>query len=161
MTQKWLVLLHIVGVVLFFSNTFAALFWMLRAARSRDGAVIAHTFRTLMDTDRLITPLSVVLIVVTGIMASIRGGFGLLSTGWILWSTIALLASGVIFVSRLLPLQTKIARWTREAAAHNPFDWDRYRIESFQWAIWAFLSMAASFVGLVLMVLKPDLPALG
>jgi uncharacterized membrane protein len=155
-----LVLLHILGVILFFSNAVAAFFWQWRAHRSRDTAVIAHTFRTLMASDRWITPIAVVIILSTGIAASLRSGLNLLSTGWIFWSLIVFLASGLTFGARVLPLQRDLARWTSQPTAETGFDWRRYRREVRRWSLWAHLSILLALAAVVLMVLRPELAGL-
>ncbi|MBZ0114436.1 MAG: DUF2269 domain-containing protein [Thermoanaerobaculia bacterium] len=145
---------------LFFSNALAAFFWKWRATVSGEPTVIAHTFRTLMTSDRWITPAAVVLLMTSGIAAALRSGLGLLSTGWILWSLVSLLLSGVLFTVRVLPLQRDLARWTTRSSTSGSFDWVRYRAEARRWSTWAHLSILSAFVALLLMLLRPGLPGL-
>ncbi len=160
MTSRLLLLLHVGGAVLFFSNAVAAFFWKHRASRSGRPQVVAHTFAGLMTADRWVTPIAVVTIVGSGIALAVRTGLGLLSTGWILWSLGSFLISGALFLLRVLPLQSRLASWT--AADPEPtFDWRRYRREARRWSFWAHLSIGAAFLALALMVLRPDLPGLG
>jgi uncharacterized membrane protein len=84
----------------------------------------------------------------------------LLSTGWIFWSLIVFLASGLTFGARVLPLQRDLARWTSQPTAETGFDWRRYRREVRRWSLWAHLSILLALAAVVLMVLRPELAGL-
>jgi uncharacterized membrane protein len=157
---RLLVFVHLLGVVLFFSNAVAAVFWKGRAERSGDPRLVAHAFASLMVADRWLTPLSVGLLLGGGIGAAAAAGLPLLGTGWILWSSVAFLVSGLAFAVGALPRQRRLAAWTAGAGGDG-FDWPRYRREARRWGHWAHLSLLAAAVAFVLMVLRPELPALG
>lgn len=157
-----LLLVHLLGTVTFFSNVVAALFWQQRAARSREPAVVAYVFRTLNAGDLWITPISVVLLLASGVGLALLGGLPLLATGWILWSMAAFLASGLVFAFGVLPLQRRIASWTTSAATlaeTAEFDWERYRREARRWSTPAHWSLGFALFALIVMVVKPGLPA--
>lgn len=161
MRAPFLSLVHVVGVVVFFANAVAALFWQRRAAGSRSPEVVAYAFRTLNAGDRWLTPLSVVAITASGVGLAVLHGLPILRIGWIFWSLAAFAGSGAVFVAAVLPRQIRLARWTGESARQGePFDWGRYAVEARSWARWADLSLGLAFVALVLMVFKPVLPAL-
>lgn len=161
MSYRVWILFHLLGVTLFFSNFVAALFWKQRADRRRDPRVVAHTFHTLVASDLWITPFAVIVIVASGVGAAIQAGLPLLGTGWILWSIAAFILSGLFAVLGAFPLQRSIAGWADAARGNSDdFDWPRYERESRRWAHWAHASLLAAGIAMVLMVLRPDLPAL-
>lgn len=57
------------------------------------------------------------------------------------------------------PLQRKIAVLARAGGA-GQFDWPRYESLHRSWTIWGSVATLAPLIALVLMVLKPALPAL-
>lgn len=157
MLYRSLVLLHLLGVVAFFSNAVAAMFWRARADKRRDAGIVAHTFRTLVAGDLWITPISIATIVASGFGAALSAGLPIFGTGWIRWSIVAFAASGVLFIFLVLPLQRRLADWTTESAARGELDWNRYESEARRWSRWAHLSLLLAFVAVVLMVLRPSL----
>ena len=158
---RLLMLLHLVAVIALLSNVVAAFFWQARATRSREPAVVAYAFRTLNAGDVWITPLASVLVLGSGVGLALVTGLSILRTGWILWSTLAFLGSGLIFAFRALPHQRRIAAWTTQAAAVGDFPWERYRKEARYWATAAHWSLGLLLLALVLMVVRPSLPAFG
>ena len=116
MLYRWMVALHLVAVVAFFSNAIAAFFWQRRASRSREPQAIAFAFATLNAGDLWITPVASLTIVVTGVIAAAAAGLPLLGTGWIVGSIAAFSASGVVFLAWVLPMQRSLAHWTAASA---------------------------------------------
>lgn len=160
MIYRTILLFHLLGVVAFFSNAIAAFVWQARGARTRDPAVVAHTFRTLVAGDVWITPIAVAVILASGVGLAVVAGLPILGTGWVLWSLLAFLGSGLVFALSVLPLQSRLAAWTSASAIDARFDWSRYAIESRRWTRRAHLSLGLALVALILMVLRPALPAL-
>lgn len=156
---RGLLFIHLLAVVAFFSNLIAAYFWKARADRTREPAVVAHTFRTLNAGDLWITPVSTVAIVASGIGAALVTGLPMLGTGWVLWSIVSFSASGLVFGVWVIPRQLRLARWATASVAAGSFDWQRYERDARGWARWAHLSLWLALVAMLLMVLKPALPA--
>ena len=94
----WLKLLHVAAVVVFLGNITTGLFWHAHAARTRDPRLLAHTVDGIIRSDRLFTIPGVVVIVVSGVVAAVIGGFSLLRTPWILWSLVLFGVSGLVYV---------------------------------------------------------------
>ncbi len=153
-------LLHILAVVLFLGNIITGLFWKVHAERSGDPRLIAHTFEGITRSDRLFTIPGVVVIVATGTWNALSGGFPILGTGWILWSLVLFTISGAVFMIWVAPLQRRIAKFASAAASASQFDWPRYRSMARTWELWGLVAVLTPLVALVLMVLKPQLPAL-
>jgi uncharacterized membrane protein len=157
--HRWILALHLVAVVAFFSNAIAAFFWQRRASRSREPRLIAFAFATLNAGDLWITPIASLTIVVTGVVAAAAAGLPLLGTGWIVGSIAAFSASGVVFLVAALPMQRRLARWTSASAQRESFDWPRYEREVRRWARWAHWSLGLAIAALALMLWRPHLPA--
>jgi len=158
MTDRLLVVLHVAAATLFVGNIAGGRFWAIRARRSGEPRVLAHTFTSLIAADVWLTTPAVLVLTVTGVVAAVRMGFPILGTGWILWSIVALSLSGVIFAARVMPLQKRIARSFDEAVRQGAGDSPGPLTE--RWSRWAHLSLLLAVVALVLMVAKPALPAL-
>jgi uncharacterized membrane protein len=149
-------LLHLAGVILFFAGFFGALLSQRFADRTHDSRIVAHTFRVMNFNDRWLTPVAIILILLGGFGAASRAGLSVVGTGWIFWSLVLFGISGVIFLTRALPLQLKIENLARRDPSE--FDWDAYGRLSRSWSRWAQSAFVAVLVALVLMVLRPHLP---
>jgi uncharacterized membrane protein len=152
-------LLHIVAVVLFLGNIITGLFWKIHAEGTRDAKIIAHTFEGITRSDRWFTLPGVALILAAGIPAAVIAELPLLGTGWILWSIVLFTVSGLAFQFQVAPLQVQIARLAR-AAGGGGLDWDAYHRLVRRWELWGLLATLTPLAAVVLMVLKPNLPAL-
>jgi len=153
----FLKLLHIIAVIAFLGNITTGLFWHRHAARTRDPKLLAHTMDGIIRSDRLFTIPGVVVIIAAGIGAAIYGGYPILRTGWILWTLILFVVSGLIFMIRVVPLQRQLRALAEAAVQSGTFDYARYRALTVRWEIWGGLSLLTPLAGLVLMVLKPAL----
>lgn len=151
--------LHVFAVVLFLGNIITGAFWASLAHRTADPKVIAQTFEGITRSDLWFTMPGVTLLTIAGIAAALIAGFPMLGTGWIFWSILLLIVSGVAFMFRVGPLQRQIATLAR-AAGGGHFDSARYALLYRSWAIWGGIATLAPLVSLVLMVLKPELPGL-
>ena len=160
MIYETLVLVHLVGVILFFGNLTAAFLLTSHIKRSKNVAVIAHTFRLVNFGDRWLTPFSIVAMLGGGMAASVQAGIPVVGTGWIFWSLVAFGISGLVFTFRVLPLQIRIARIAEEGVSSNAIDWEHYRRILHGWKRAAHLATLAAIVAVVIMVFKPAWPGL-
>lgn len=151
----WLKVLHILAVVMFIGNITTGVFWHKHAERTRDPRLLAHAMDGIIRSDRLFTMPGVVVILVTGMLAAVQGGFPVLGTGWILWTLILFAISGLVFMTRLAPLQRKMRAAASAGAASGSFDIAAYRRMSAQWDFWGAVATLAPIAGIGLMVLKP------
>ncbi len=153
-------LLHVVAVILFLGNIITGLFWKFHAEGTRDAKIIAHTFEGITRSDRWFTMPAVFLILAAGIPAAVIGKLPILGTGWILWSIVLFTISGLAFGMKVAPLQVEIAKLARAAEAAGKMDWDRYHKLVRSWEWWGLVAVLTPGAAVVLMVLKPTLPAL-
>ncbi len=153
----WLKLVHILAVVMFIGNIVTGVFWHKHALRSGDARLIAHAMDGVLKSDRLFTLPGVFVIIGSGVIAAVQGGFPLLRTGWILWTLVLFGISGIVFGVRLTPLQRQMRDFAGAAAAGGSFDRAAYDRLSRQWDFWGAVATLAVLGGLALMVLKPAL----
>jgi uncharacterized membrane protein len=150
-------LLHITAVITFVGNITIGIFWHAHAARTRDPKLLAYTMGGIIRSDRLFTIPGVNGIIVTGIAAAIYGNFPILRTGWILWTLILFIVSGLIFMIRVALLQRQLRALAEAAAQSGTFDYAHYRALAVRWEVWGAAALLTPLAGLALMVLKPSL----
>ena len=148
-------LLHVAAVIAFLGNITTGLFWHRHAARTRDPKILAFTMGGIIRSDRVFTVPGVIGVTVAGFAAAIHGGLPLLRTPWILWGILLLSFSGVIFSTRLAPIQRQLRDMATEGAQSGSFDYPRYHELTRRWELWGALALGAPLVAFVLMVLKP------
>lgn len=101
MVSRLTLFVHLAGVVLFLGTFVAAWLVYFQARRTADPAAVRHLFGVVNAGDRWVTPISVVLLVVSGLSEASRRGLSITGTGWIIWSFVLLGLSGIVFVARL------------------------------------------------------------
>jgi uncharacterized membrane protein len=148
-------LLHIASVVAFLGNIVTGLFWHAHAARTRDPRLLHHAMDGIIRSDRWFTLPGVVLIIVTGVLTAMKGGYPLLGTPWIAWSLVLFSISGIIYGVKLAPLQVKMRALAREGLVSGTFEHARYESLTRQWDAWGLASLLTPLAAMVLMVLKP------
>jgi uncharacterized membrane protein len=150
--------LHVGSVILFLGNITTGMFWGAHANRSRDFRQIASTFDGIIRSDRVFTMPGVIVIVVSGVVAAITGGLPILGTGWILWGIVLFVVSGMVFGRVVAPLQRDIVRI---AGSGNPDEqsWRTYDALYARWTRWGLLAVLAPAAAVLIMVMKPVLPA--
>ena len=151
-------LIHIFAVVMFLGNITVGLFWKRYGDRSGNAAIMAHTIRGIIAADRLITVPSIIVIVAAGLTLAAIGGIPILGTGWLLWSIVLFLLSGIAFMP-LTRVQVSLAE-TAGGGMQSAQEKERYEALSKQWDLWGAIALLLPIAALFLMVLKPVLPAL-
>ena len=100
----------------------------------------------------------VAVIIIAGIAAAITGNFPILGTGWIFWSIVLFMISGLAFMFRVAPLQRRMHA-IAVAGVNGQIDWAAYEAATRSWNVWGMMALLAPLVAVALMVLKPALPA--
>lgn len=101
----------------------------------------------------------VVGILMSGFAAAGLGQLPVLGTGWIFWSLLLFALSGIVFGVRVAPLQKRI-RALAEGANGDGMDWKAFDSQLRRWEAWGALALVTPLAAAVLMVLKPNLPAI-
>jgi uncharacterized membrane protein len=146
--------LHVLGVVLFLGNIITGIFWKRHADRSGDLKVRAQVLAGIIASDRLFTLPTVGLIIVTGVLDALLVHLPILRTPWIAWGLGLFLLSGLVFSTRVGPLQKKLLSNVEAGISGN---WDRAAYErlSREWLGWGWVATGAPLVVVFLMVFKP------
>jgi len=148
-------LIHLAAVVAFLGNITTGLFWHAHAARTRDPKLLAFTMDGIIRSDRLFTVPGVVVIIAAGVPLAILGRLPLLSTGWIAWTLLLFMVSGVVFMAKVVPLQRALRRLAEAGAADGRFEYSAYQALARRWELWGAVALGAPLLGMGLMVLKP------
>jgi len=145
--------LHVLGVVIFLGNIIVTAVWKALADRTGSPAIVAYAQRLVTITDIAFTALGAALIAVTGPMMAQRfGGVG--ATSWLSWGLGLFLASGVIWVAILIPVQITQARMARQFASQTEIPQTYRRLST----VWNFAGAVATLLplfNLYFMVFKP------
>lgn len=152
--DAWLTL-HILGVVLFLGNIIVTAVWKLLADRTREPPVVAFGQRLVAVTDVGFTATGVVLIIASG--HAMAGEFGGVFSGpsWLTWGWSLFVATGVVWLAILVPIQFAQSRLARRFRDGSPIP-GRYWTLSRLWAVFGTVAVVLPLVTLYLMVSKPD-----
>jgi uncharacterized membrane protein len=153
MSYQLLKSLHLFGVTLFLGNIIVTAVWKAAADHSRSASVIAFAQRLVTITDLAFTALGAALIISTGLLMA-GGHAEVFQTLWLRWGFMLFVASGVLWVGLLIPIQVRQARLARGFAREGevpPAYWQLAR----RWAIFGTLATLLPLINLYLMVFKP------
>lgn len=145
--------IHVFAVILFVGNIIVSAFWKSLADRTRDVAVIRFATRLVNLTDVFFTAGGIALLMTTGhAMATTYGGVH--ETGWIRWSYLLVVGSGLIWLLILLPVQFKQARLLKPLERHAEIPARYWKLS----ALWTAAGIPATILPLpaiYLMTVKP------
>lgn len=151
-TYSLLKSLHIVGVILFVGNIIVTAWWKTMANRTRNPAIVAFAQRQVAATDWAFTLGGIVLLAIGGYGNAILSGVSFL-TPWVLIGNILFIASGLIWIAVLVPLQAKLGRMAREFAAAASIPDAYWRLER-SWLAFGILATVLPLVVVPVMVFK-------
>ncbi|MBZ0265090.1 DUF2269 domain-containing protein [bacterium] len=151
-------LIHIIAVILFMGNITVGVLWAGMANRSGKRDLLLFTFKGIRRSDMIFTNPAVLVILLTGFGAAGIGGYKILGSGWILWSIILFTVSGILYMAWVAPLQKKIVKLF-ESDPEGDSPPDEYSTLYKKWVITSHIALLTPWIALVLMVLKPILPA--
>lgn len=156
LSQHYLLLktLHIFGVIIFLGNIVVTAFWKIFADISHDWRIIAFSQRLVTYTDISFTFLGILIIASTGILLSNSYG-AYWHVHWIFWGLMLFIASGLIWMTLLIPLQIKLHRIAKQFNDSKTIPRE-YWIYEAMWAIFGTIATILPFVALYFMVFKPS-----
>ena len=145
--------LHIFGVIIFLGNIIVTAVWKTFADISRDWRIIVFSQRLVTYTDIIFTATGVILIAITGIaMAEHYGNYW--NVNWIRWGLGLFIASGVIWMTVLIPIQVILYRLTNKLKneINIPAKYWAYEII---WMVFGSIATLLPLMNLYWMVFKP------
>ncbi|RIH90285.1 hypothetical protein Mterra_00594 [Calidithermus terrae] len=142
--------LHVLGAVIFLGNILVTALWKVLADRTQNPAIVAYAQRLVTVTDFAFTALGVGLIIVTGeLMAGRWEG-----ASWVGWGRGLFVASGVIWLVALVPIQVAQARMARAFARQASIPAAYWRL-AYWWGVFGVIATALPLLNLYFMVFKP------
>lgn len=145
--------IHIFGVILFLGNIIVTAFWKMCADFSRNWRVIVFSQRLVTYTDFFFTAIGVLIIAITGIgMAKYYGNF--MQVKWIAWGLGLFVASGIIWIVILIPLQIKLHRIANQFRDASTIP-DQYWLYERMWIVFGIIATLLPLMNLYWMVFKP------
>ena len=154
MTYLAFKVIHVLGVVLFLGNIIVTGVWKALADRTGDPRTIAYAQRLVTLTDWIFTAGGVVLILIGGYSMVLTAGLDPLRLRWLVWGQGLFIASGVIWVTILIPIQIAQAREARGFAQGGVIPARYWRLSRL-WFIWGTIATLLPLANLYFMVMKP------
>ncbi|CAG0944497.1 MAG: hypothetical protein EFKGCFLK_01081 [Rhodocyclaceae bacterium] len=145
--------LHILGVVLFVGNIVVTGWWKVQADRTRQPAIVAFAQRQVTLTDWLFTFGGVLLVGIGAYANAYLHGLDL-AAPWLVWGQALFIASGLLWVAILIPVQIRQARLARGFAGGGPIPDEYWRLNR----VWLWVGILATVLpaaNLYFMVFKP------
>jgi uncharacterized membrane protein len=153
MSQEIWLVLHIVGVVIFLGNIIVTAVWKVLADFTRNPAVVGYAQRLVTITDIAFTATGAALIAVSGRMMADDFG-GVTGEPWLTWGVALFIASGVIWVTVLIPIQVMQSRLARTFNDRSGIPSRYWRLATL-WYVFGGIATALPLVNIYLMVAKP------
>ena len=154
MTYLAFKVIHVFGVVLFLGNIIVTGVWKILADRTGDPRTIAYAQRLVTLTDWVFTAGGIVLILIGAYGMVLTAGLDPLGPAWLIWGQGLFIASGIIWVAILIPMQIAQAREARGFAEGGVIPESYWRLGRL-WAIWGTIATLLPLANLYFMVVKP------
>lgn len=156
MDNSYLILksLHILGAVIFLGNIIVTAWWKVMADRTGDAKIIAFAQRQVTLTDFVFTAGGAALVLTTGVGNAQLHGMDYWHIRWLAWGMSLFVASGVVWVAVLIPVQVIQARLARAFAAGGPIPPAYWRLGRL-WMGFGILATVLPLINLYWMVFKP------
>jgi uncharacterized membrane protein len=146
--------IHLLGVVIFLGNIVVTGWWKFMADRTGDLKIIAFAQRQVTLTDFVFTAGGVVLVAIGGVGNAMLHHMDYLHIKWMAWGYWQFIASGVIWVVVLIPVQIRQAKMARTFANGQSIP-TSYWILARVWYIFGTLATLLPASNIYWMVFKP------
>jgi uncharacterized membrane protein len=146
--------IHIFGAVIFLGNIVVTGVWKALADRTRNPAIIAYSQRLVTITDFLFTALGAAIVFVTGWFFLAKDFGGISNTYWLSWGFWLFIASGVLWVGILIPVQIMQSRMAKEFKTTNEIPEQYWKLSSV-WEVVGTIAVILPFSVLYFMIFKP------
>ena len=145
---------HIFGVILLLGNLIVTAWWKLMANRTKNPSIIAFAQRQVTLTDFVFTAPGALLAILAGDSMAYNFIGDSWSIEWLTWGRSLFIASGIIWISILIPTQIKQARLARNFANSKSIP-DEYWKLSTRWNIFGTIAVVLPLINIYWMVFKP------
>jgi uncharacterized membrane protein len=150
---------HIFAATLFFANAVVGMAWEKLSLVSGKKQVILHTYNTVAWLDARFSSPLIILSLVAGLMLSEISG-GIWSIGWLSWSFVLFVFSGVFWILSDIPTQYKVKTLMANLdPSDETLPIELTRLLKLRWWI-SLAGVLPILIVFFLMVYKPDLSAL-
>ncbi len=146
--------LHITGIVMLMGNITATAIWKFFADRTGDVRIIGFAQKLVTYTDWSLTFWGVVLTIIGGYGAVFVAGMDPLGDAWLVWGQGFFLASGLIWLGLLVPIQIRQSRAAKGFAQAGAVP-EAYRADSRRWIVWGLLATVPLVAATWVMIAKP------
>lgn len=144
--------LHVTGVAMLMGNITVTAIWKFFADGDGRPEVLGFAQKLVTYTDWSMTVWGVVLIMSSGYFMAVSAGYNLLE-GWLLWSQVLFVTSGMMWLLAIVPIQIRQARLAKTFPERGVQD--DYRALSRRWLVWGLISTVPLVAATWLMVVKP------
>lgn len=144
--------LHIVGAVLFIGNIIVTGWWKVAADLTRNPIIIAFAQRQVTVTDWVFTLGGVTLVAAAGCGNALLHDIAF-TTPWIAWGEALFIASGVVWVAVLIPVQSRLTRLARAFAGGGAIPDAYWRLEKL-WLVFGTIATILPLAVIPVMVWK-------
>ena len=139
--------LHVLGAVLLLGNVTITGFWASYLYRARARVPFRPVARAILWTDLVFTLLGGTMLTVSGILLTIRRGYSVEETRWLLEGIVVLGVSTLLWLTVLLPVQIRLERLPPSADSE-------LRRLFLRWSVVGWAATLLLFYGLWTMVAK-------
>jgi uncharacterized membrane protein len=147
--------LHLLGVIIFLGNIIITGFWKVMADRTKDLKIAAFAQRQVTLTDFVFTTGGVALTFLTGEGIVRLMNLSYSNTHWLRWGLWLFIASGIIWVVVLIPIQIKQAKLARRFTDEGNIPIQYWRLGRI-WVAFGAVATLLPLVNLYWMVFKPS-----
>ena len=145
--------LHFFGISIFLGNIIVTALWKMMADRTKSPSIVAYAQGLVTITDFAFTTSGVLLILITGEMMA--SSYGEISNFlWLSWGFGLFIASGLIWVLILIPVQIKQAKLAKHFSTKDVIP-EKYWTLSKYWAVFGVIATILPLANLYVMVFKP------
>ncbi len=156
MGNTYLVLksVHIIGVILLMGNIMVTAWWKFMADKTKDPSVIAFAQRQVVLTDFVFTAPGALLAIVAGDSMAYQFMANTWNIEWLTWGRSLFIASGIIWITILIPTQIKQSRIARQFATSKSIPDDYWKLSK-RWNIFGAIAVGLPLINIYWMVFKP------
>jgi len=146
-------MIHLLGIILLVGNVTVTACWKFFADRTGDPRIIAFSQRLVTITDWSFTGWGIGLTIIGGYGAGYLADMDPIRTGWIVKAEVGFVASGLIWLGILLPIQIRQARQARAFREGEPIPASYFQATR-RWLAWGVLATVPLVAAIYYMVFK-------